>query len=366
MSTELEERKIAFRIFQFSLHRITVPVEGRILLRRNTGMHIVYGVALIRVRRTVLSQNPEQIHSQFVSPKIESYVDSHCQTSDSIPQTLSILMEFFSLSSRDSDGLTHLTYSPAMSSAIPHPPGYPFFGNILLLTDEVPLTDITDWPKIYQLNIGRKVIFVSSYTLVNELSDDSRFRKSVGGALKETRNLIHDGIFTNRTAATSVMVQAFDGESSWITAHRLLIPAFGAMRVRDMLEDMRKICDQMICKWDGCVVLEVTQRVVACKLAFCNNLKPLTLKILVYLGWIHSQVWKASNRYREDEEDSSFYFPVLQYRKVNPVDGKDMLNVMLNGRDPRTGARMSDDGIIDNVTKLLQVLTDQAPKFSLS
>ncbi|KAJ3908355.1 hypothetical protein F5879DRAFT_357271 [Lentinula edodes] len=55
----------------------------------------------------------------------------------------------------------------------------------------------------------------------------------------------------NRIAATPVMVQAFDGESSWITAHRLLIPVFGVMRVRDMLEDMREICDQMICKWDG-------------------------------------------------------------------------------------------------------------------
>lgn len=37
------------------------------------------------------------------------------------------------------------------------------------------------YASIYQLNLlGRKVIFVSSYTLVNELSDDSRFQKSVG------------------------------------------------------------------------------------------------------------------------------------------------------------------------------------------
>ncbi|KAG7440978.1 uncharacterized protein BT62DRAFT_1012193 [Guyanagaster necrorhizus] len=32
---------------------------------------------------------------------------------------------------------------------------------------------------------GRVVVFASSYNLVNELSDDSRFRKSVGSALKE-------------------------------------------------------------------------------------------------------------------------------------------------------------------------------------
>ncbi|GAW00653.1 cytochrome p450 [Lentinula edodes] len=140
-------------------------------------MHKVHGVALIRVRRT----------------------------------TLSSLAELFSLSSRDSE--------VSNTCAIPHPPGYPFPGNILSL--DVPTHGYhglaQKYASIYQLNLlGRKVIFVSSYTLVNELSDDSRFQKSVGGALKETRNLIHDGIFT-----------AFDGESSWITAHRLLIPVFG-------------------------------------------------------------------------------------------------------------------------------------------
>ncbi|KAJ3875364.1 hypothetical protein F5051DRAFT_430618 [Lentinula edodes] len=308
---------VLLRLDEIAHYKIKTYLEishTQTLLRRNTSMHKVYGVALIRVRRTVLSQNPEQIHSQFVFPKIESYVDSHCQTSDSIPQTLSILLEFFSLSSRDSDGLTHLKSL---------------------------LTDITDWPKIYQLNLGRKVIFVSSYTLVNELSDDSRFRKSVGGALKETRNLIHDGIFTNRTAATSVMVQAFDGESSWITAHRLLIPAFGEMRVRDMLEDMRKICDQMICKWDG---------------YYSSMLHVIQAGFIRQYGKHQTDIEKMRKTAHS----------ILQYRKVNPIDGKDMLNVMLNGRDPRTGARMSDDGIIDNVTKLLQVLTDQAPKFSLS
>ncbi|KAJ4493628.1 hypothetical protein C8J55DRAFT_499326 [Lentinula edodes] len=61
---------------------------------------------------------------------------------------------------------------------------------------------------------------------------------------------------------------------------------------------------------------------------------------------------------------------LILYREVNPIDRnlKDMLNVMLNGRDPRTRARMSDDGIIDNLltfliaglTKLLQVLTDKS------
>ncbi|GAW00652.1 cytochrome p450 [Lentinula edodes] len=234
-------------------------------------MHKVHGVALIRVRRT----------------------------------TLSSLAELFSLSSRDSE--------VSNTCAIPHPPGYPFPGNILSL--DVPTHGYhglaQKYASIYQLNLlGRKVIFVSSYTLVNELSDDSRFQKSVGGALKETRNLIHDGIFT-----------AFDGESSWITAHRLLIPVFGVMRVRDMLEDMREICDQMICKWDG----------PACRL---NNTAQYYSSMLhvIQAGFI-----RKYGKHQPDVEKMSKIAHSISQR-----------------------ARMSDNSIIDNLlTFLIAALTSE-------
>jgi cytochrome P450 len=60
-----------------------------------------------------------------------------------------------------------------------------------------------------------------------------------GGALKETRNLVHDGIFT-----------AFNDEPNWAIAHRLLTPAFGAVPIRDMFEDMRDISNQLVLKWE--------------------------------------------------------------------------------------------------------------------
>ncbi|KAJ3920375.1 cytochrome P450 [Lentinula edodes] len=353
---------VFLRLDEIARYKIKTYLElshTQIRLWRNTSMHKVHGVALIRVRRTVLSQIPEQIHSHFVSPKIESYVDSHCQISDSIY------------------GMKHLERHPVKLSGVIFAIKSGFRG---LKHLKSLLTDITDWLKnmaqyIYQLNLlGRKVIFVSSYTLMNELSDDSRFQKSVGGALKETRNLIHDGIFTmeysrwnihdgiftNRIAATPVMVQAFDGESSWITArHRLLIPAFGTYFTFSSAQDMREICDQMICKWDGYYssMIHVIQAgfIRKCEfikisfVKFRQKGKPPLDNPNVYQHYR----WQASTRHREDEEDSSFYFQVLQYRKVNPIDRKDMLNVMLNGRDPRTGARMSDNSIIDNLLTFL-------------
>lgn len=37
---------------------------------------------------------------------------------------------------------------------------------------------------------------MNSYALVNELSDEKRFKKKVGSALDQVRNLVGDGLFT--------------------------------------------------------------------------------------------------------------------------------------------------------------------------
>jgi cytochrome P450 / NADPH-cytochrome P450 reductase len=44
---------------------------------------------------------------------------------------------------------------------------------------------------------------------------------------------------------------------------------------------------------------------------------------------------------------------VLEARKINPNDRKDLLNAMLNGVDTKTGKRMSDSSIIDNLITFL-------------
>ncbi len=44
---------------------------------------------------------------------------------------------------------------------------------------------------------------------------------------------------------------------------------------------------------------------------------------------------------------------VLQSRKDNPNDRKDLLNAMLNGRDPKTGQGLSDDSIVNNTLTFL-------------
>ena len=40
---------------------------------------------------------------------------------------------------------------------------------------------------------------------------------------------------------------------------------------------------------------------------------------------------------------------VLEYRKANPTDKKDILNMMMNGVDKETGQKLSDQSIKNNV-----------------
>ena len=45
---------------------------------------------------------------------------------------------------------------------------------------------------------ARKALIIGSYELVNELSDEKRFYKSLSGPLIETRAGLADGLFTVR------------------------------------------------------------------------------------------------------------------------------------------------------------------------
>ncbi|KAF5345038.1 hypothetical protein D9758_010421 [Tetrapyrgos nigripes] len=260
-----------------------------------------------------------------------------------------------------------------MTTLIPQPPGYPFFGNVFSLDKDVPALGfhrlVQEYGEIYQLNIiGRSVIFVSSHALVNELSDDTRFSKAISGPLKETRNLVHDGIFT-----------AYNDEPNWNLAHRLLMPAFGASRIKDMLEDMREISNEIIKKWSKSTPgtkLDPTDdltRVALDTIALCSmsyrlnsfvseTTPPFVRAMSDCLRECNSranrpsivQAWvSATNSQYHDDirlmRDTAM--DILEKRRRNPTDKKDMLNAMLNHK--RSGMSLSDESVIDNLLTFL-------------
>jgi cytochrome P450/NADPH-cytochrome P450 reductase len=43
----------------------------------------------------------------------------------------------------------------------------------------------------------------------------------------------------------------------------------------------------------------------------------------------------------------------VKQRRANPTDTKDLMNAMVNGKDPKTGEALSEDSIIDNMITFL-------------
>lgn len=71
-------------------------------------------------------------------------------------------------------------------------------------------------------------------------------------------------------------------------------------------------------------------------------------------AWLTWMQWSANKRF---DEDNAYLHEVasglLEKRRANPTDKKDLLNAMLKGKDPATGKSLSEDTIIDNMITFL-------------
>ena len=108
-----------------------------------------------------------------------------------------------------------------MSREFPSPPARPLIGHVGAIESEVPLNSFYNFSKqcgeifqlqmlgeslsheskttgAYWLGLGRKLIVLGSQELLHDVSDDKRYRKTVGGGLYEVRNAVKDGLFTVR------------------------------------------------------------------------------------------------------------------------------------------------------------------------
>jgi cytochrome P450/NADPH-cytochrome P450 reductase len=87
---------------------------------------------------------------------------------------------------------------------------------------------------------------INSVELLSEICDETRFHKHVSSSLERLRVGTNDGLFT-----------AHDNEKNWETAHRLLVPAFGPLRIREMFPQMHDIAEQLCLKWYDCLCSNV-------------------------------------------------------------------------------------------------------------
>ncbi|KAK7678479.1 hypothetical protein QCA50_018539 [Cerrena zonata] len=262
-----------------------------------------------------------------------------------------------------------------MTTPIPSPPSIPFLGHAAHMDREIPFRSFQlladQYGEIYRLNIlTRKAIVVNSYDLVNELSDDSKFYKTVPATLQEVRRALGDGLFT-----------AFKEEPNWGIAHRLLMPTFGTLPVRDMFDDMLDIAEQLILKWerfgptytvdpaedftrltfDTIALTAMTYRFNA---FYSETAHPFTQAMGDFLAEAAVRVNRPSvvqalmrgtnAKYEQDIKTmADLADEIIAERKKNPIDKPDLLNRMLYHADPKTGEKLTDDNIRYNLLTFL-------------
>ncbi|CAE6437657.1 unnamed protein product, partial [Rhizoctonia solani] len=254
-----------------------------------------------------------------------------------------------------------------MTTPIPFPARIPFLGNITSIDFELPFksTELLakKYGEIFGLDImGEQTIVVCSVKLAQEVLDESRFHKQIDNALGEVRNLVGDALFTAR-----------HGESNWGIAHRILMPAFGPLSIKGMFDDMVDVASQLVLKWErfgphhDIDPTDDFTRLAFDTIALCTfnhrsnsfytegeprfatamgeflkesgmrAMKPGILKALPF---------GANTQYAENMKImSSLADEILEERKRNPTEKKDLLNVMLFGKDPQTGQGLSDESI---------------------
>ena len=257
---------------------------------------------------------------------------------------------------------------------IPGPPGLPFLGNALsLMSEEVPLLGFErladTYGPIYQLTIkGKRTIVVSSAELVEELIDEKRFRKLPPLALSGDSGA--KGLFS---AATD--------NPDWEQAHRILTQPMGHLSVNGMFNDMKDIANQLVLKWarkgPGARILltddftRLTLDTIAlCTMKYRSNslysseMHPYVdamLNILQESGarttrpaFISAFRYAENAKFKEDEAlMEKTAQDIIENRRANPTEEKDLLNAMIYGKDPKTGEIMRDELIAAQMTTFL-------------
>ncbi|KAF7900145.1 hypothetical protein EAF00_004481 [Botryotinia globosa] len=258
---------------------------------------------------------------------------------------------------------------------IPGPPGLPFLGNV---SDVDPVNSIASLERlaeiygpIFKLNLGGvEKLFISTQALLNEICDEKRFTKTVAGGLEQVRNGVGDGLFTAR-----------HGEENWELAHRVLLPAFGPLSIRSMFDEMHDIASQLVMKWarfgskEKIDVTDGFTRLTLDSIALCamgtrfnsfyhEEMHPFVDAMTGFLleSGARAQRPAIANYFMRSAQAKydadinllqSVASELLAERRANPNDKNDLLNAMINGRDPKTGKGLPDSNILNNMITFL-------------
>uniref|UniRef100_A0A8H7TIC5 Flavodoxin-like domain-containing protein n=1 Tax=Bionectria ochroleuca TaxID=29856 RepID=A0A8H7TIC5_BIOOC len=259
---------------------------------------------------------------------------------------------------------------------IPEPPAYPIIGHAALIDPSYPLGSIQGFAdkygEIFRMRFpGSNNVVVTTQALVNEVCDEKRFKKVVAGPLNHIRRGVHDGLFT-----------AHDGEEPWGIAHRVLMPAFGPLKIRNMFDEMHDLASQLTLKWARVgpdTHVEVSDdftrltldTIALCSMGFRFNsfysedMHPFVQAMADFLtecGEIDRRplpgmFYRAKDQklMQDIEIMRSTAEEIVMARKngTKSESHNDLLTAMLDGVDAKTGKKMTDQSIMDNLITFL-------------
>lgn len=249
---------------------------------------------------------------------------------------------------------------------IPSPAGNPLIGNLLSVDAKAPLQSLMELTRdlgpIYWLNMmGKPMIIASGPEIIKELSDETRFDKSVRGPLRRVRSIGGDGLFTSDTTAPN-----------WSKAHNILMPTFSQKAMVDYLPQMIDIAEQLMLKWERLnaddeidVARDMTgltlDTVGLCGFDFRFNsfyredFHPFigaltrTLETSMMQRQLPLEDITLRSRFKQQDEDVSYMNAlvddIISERRRSGGEQNDLLNFMLAGKDKVTGEGLSDENI---------------------
>lgn len=225
---------------------------------------------------------------------------------------------------------------------------------------------------IIQLDVGGgKIVILSNYEMANPSFDDDKYEKSLSAALIELRPFLGDALFTS-----------YPSEPNWHKAHRILMPVFGPLAVRKMFDQQLDISSQLILHWDRFGPdHEIQASDDFTRLAFdaialasfnhrFNNF--YTEATHPFLTEMVDVLKEAGRRGNSSKIQTQMRFmsaarfdrnvdamhklceDIVKERVANPrPEVNDLLNVMLNVKDPETGEKLDADNIIRQMNTFL-------------
>lgn len=216
--------------------------------------------------------------------------------------------------------------------------------------------------------LGQQIVFVASAALCEELCDEKRFRKFVGGPIVEIRYAVHDSLFT-----------AFDNEPSWGIHHRILAPLLSPSTVADYFTEVRDCAFELAAKWrsiSGPTPASVSaigelnrldmETTTLCfygrKLNGLTGPEPAMIKAMdgatseaikrPTRPWILNWLFYQSKFSRDSKAMRQYAADCLAYRKANPTEKRDLLHAMMTAKDPETGESLTEQQILDEIVTM--------------